>query len=311
MKPWSPAVYSVIILICSLSSVKGDDIPVECGFAVVNNIYTCQLIGVTIDADEYSNFVIGGEHLPGRTNDDVLRITILSSNIKFIIPQLFEALPNVRDFFISNGALERIQSKAFTFASNLRLILITGNPAIKEIQDSAFYGASNLFILDLFANDIASIHERAFHGLDSLAQVFLEDNHLKELHANLLRPLKNLEVLFLENNHLEVLDGRFLEANAQITSMSISENQINAIGKGFLDNLERLQFLSARGNKCVDSSWAIGGETTIDTVREDLTKCFENFQVPEVPDGEVRRFIIEVRGPFALYYEDGTEIIRI
>lgn len=303
--------FSVLaILLCLSAKVKGDDFNVNCVFAVLSNIYTCQLIGVTIPDDEELNFIIGGQHLPGRTNSDVSRITIQNSNTPFIVPQLFETFPNTVDFFLANGALNRIQSNAFADAAELRLILITGNREIEEIQADAFKGATNLFVLDMFANRIESIDEHAFNGLDSLMQIFLENNELHELPPHVFRPLKLLQVLFLNNNLLEVLDGRLLASNTQITSISISINQINAIGRTFFDNLENLQFFAAVGNECVDNNWAITGDTTIDTIREELSECFDNFVEPE-PDNEIRRFIIEVRGPFALYYEDGTEIIRI
>ena len=48
---------------------------------------------------------------------------------------------------------------------------------------------------------------------------------------------------------------------------------------------------------------------TVETIREGLTACFENFVEPSEP--EVRRFILEIRGPFSLRFENGTEIVQI
>jgi hypothetical protein len=80
-----------------------------------------------------------------------------------------------------------------------------------------------------------------------------------------------------------------------------------------LNGFIALQILSLEGNRCINRNFAIDGvTTTLDTVRRDLNLCFNNnVEGPTEPEGELRRFVIEVRGPLSLRFENGTEIVRV
>lgn len=282
----------------------------NCLFLVTSFLYTCQISELTVTDNENTTFVIGGIHQPGLNNDDVQRVTILFSNIPFIITQIFAVFPNVIEVSIlGDSGLRRIQSNAFAAALNVREMHMRENSQLRTIEAKAFTGMINLRRLDLTDNRIESIHEEAFDGLFTLRELSLANNQIRQLRANVFRPLRSLEDLFLRNNLLESLDGRLLANNPQISGLQLSDNQINAIQSNFIDNNPQLVFFNILGNRCANNFWIVQGPTTLDDIREGLKSCFNNFV--EAPEGEVKIFMLELRGSFTIRNDDGSEIIRV
>lgn len=303
----SICIIAVAIGLLTLSEpVKAQNVQVNCNFAVLSFVYSCELNGVTIPDNENANFVIGGVHGPGQGNADVGRILILFSNIPFVITQLFVAFPNVHEIVIWNDiGLNRIQSNAFANAGNLRLATVSGCSNFTSIQANAFTGALNLHRLDLVSSGIETIHETAFNGLSSLIEFHLNQNHIRRLPVNVFRPLTALLSLFLSNNFIESIDGNLFAHNSEIIGIHISNNGVNAIGRNFFDGIPRLQFFNMLDNVCINNFFTIGGSTTIEMVRQALSTCFDNF------GDDVKRFELVVSGKVIISDQDGNEIIRL
>lgn len=279
----------IFIALGIIASANAQVVNIQCTFQNIGGLYTCSMFGITLNDNENADIVIGGLHFPDRGDADVERVQISFSSIPFIITQFFTTFPNLADIQISGAGLQRIQSNAFANARNLRTVSITLNNQFRTVNANAFNGASDIRSIDLSSNAIDSIHETAFTGATTL------------------------EVLFIQNNQLETIEGRLLANNTRVTQLNINSNQVNAIGRTFLDSLTGLQLFGANDNVCVNQSWVIGGTTTIETVRQGLTTCFNNSAEPPPPgpDDEVRRFILELRGPLTIRNEDGSEIITI
>jgi hypothetical protein len=196
------SVFLAALLSFSLSVTTAEDIEVNCRFGELNDVYTCNVMFVTIPDNLDANFIITGNHLTGRTNANVDRINILASNIPFIIPQLFTEFPNVKIFDNLSGSLLRIQSNAFANARNLRVVNIAGSRNFNTIEENAFAGAKNLLDLHLSSNGIQTIHENAFASLDSLKTLEMHGNQIRELPVNLFSPLRSLELVDLFLNRI-------------------------------------------------------------------------------------------------------------
>lgn len=270
----------LLTIFAMFSVLSAQTLIINCQFAMIQGRYTCVLHGISVPDDENINIVIGGEHLLGRTNADQLVIDISSSTTPFIITQLFTTFPNIVHFICSNSGLTRIQSSAFANARELRIVTIKHNPTLRTINANAFAGAINLEMIDIFSNQVDTIDEAAFNGLPSLRDLYLEFNRLQQIHINVFKSLTSLEVLSLSDNQLQIIDGRLLEHNLRMWIVNIAGNRINAIARNFFDNMPLLSRLSAGHNICVDQSWNIGGATTIDTVRQGLATCFNNYDKP-------------------------------
>lgn len=300
--------FKIILIVLGLSEIKGQIVNLNCLFAVTANVYTCQISGASVEDNENANIIIGGQHQQGFGDGDVRRVNIFLSNIPFVVSQFFTTFVNVSALTISSAGLTRIQTNAFANAQNLNDLSINANQLLTTIHANAFQGAPNLVNMDLLGNQIETINGAAFTGLSSVLQIFLDHNRLQVLPANVFQPLLSLQGLYLSNNQLESLSGRLLAHNNDMRRLEIARNRINAIGRSFLDGTPRLSFFDTVGNNCTNSLWNIGGVTTIETVRLGLSTCFDNYGPDE---NELRRFVIEVRGPFVLLHENGTEIIRL
>lgn len=295
-------------MLLTLSKIKAQDVNVNCRFAMVDNIYTCLLFEVAVVDDENANFIIGGDHIGGRSDIHVESVQISNSTIPFIITQLFTTFSRVMEFYVFNCGLTRIQSDAFANGSDLNKISILNNAEFRSVHARTFSGASNLMILDLSSNQIETIDESAFEGLSVLQSLFMLDNNIRHLPAGIFTTLTSLLQLSVSDNLLEIIDGRLLANNQQVFQVELARNSINAIGRNFLDNLPSLRLFNVAENVCVDESWTIGGvgNVTLDDIREGLTTCFDNH-----PENEVRTFILEVRGSLTLLDQNGTIIITL
>lgn len=299
---------NILVLLALSTAISAQNANLNCQFAVVETLYSCVLIGASVPDNENVNVIIGGTHSPGQSNANVQGILILVSTIPFIVTQLFTTFPNVIALNI-NAGLTRIQSNAFANAENLEFASISNNNNLRTVAANGFTGAGNLQVLDLNFNQIETVHETAFVGLSSLTHLYLDRNNINELHVNLFRPLTSLLMLILSENRLESLDGRLLENNRLIEHLEINRNQVNAIGRSFLDNFAQLEFFSFVENICANNFWFIGGTTTIDTIRQGLAVCFDNFI--EGPDDEVKRFVLQLRGSLTINDENGNEIVTL
>lgn len=280
---------------------------INCRFFMSVNEYTCTFPILTIPDNENLNITIGGLHQQGLGNDNVTRVEFLVANVPFIVTQIFTTFPNVNFFTIQNSGLTRIQSNAFTNARNLRTILIILNSQLRTIHENAFIGAPNLLDLNLRGNQIETIHESAFTGLSQVHTLRLHENRIHRLPVNVFSPFVGLGTFSLQDNSLESIDDRLFTNVQRLFQIDISRNQINAIGRNFLEVLPNLSVLSAWENRCVSGAWTIIDR---ENVRRALNDCFNNF--PSVPDdNDVRRFVLELRGPLFLKFENGTGIVRV
>lgn len=298
------------MLLAFLVEVKSQIVNINCDFifSTALNLYTCDIRNGPVIDNENANFVIGGQHLPGWNDAAVRRIQIVQTGIRFIIPQLAETFPNTEEYYIRFSQLNRIAPNAFANAPNLRRLEIMNNFQLEAINANAFVGIPNLDYLDLLGNQIATVHETAFNGLTSLRLLFLDLNRIKTFPVNVFRSLTNIEAIWLAGNDLQSLDGRLMANNPRMIGISLQNNHILSIQRNFLDNFPVLEFFDTQGNVCSSNSWTIGGSITIDTVREGLAFCFDNFW--EVPEDQTRKFNLGLSGSLVLRHKNGTEIIR-
>jgi hypothetical protein len=284
----------------------------ECRFRLSGGSYGCFIEGVTVSNNENMNIVITGSHLEGFNDLDVQDISITDSSIPFIIRQLFTTFPNASSFILTRSGLTRITAGDFTNARNLRFVTARYNPNFCSIEANAFSGASSISNIDLSTNGIETIAAGAFIGLSTVRALTLDNNRISELPATLLESLTNLNTFGARNNTLQRLDGRLFANSRLVFSIHFSLNQIDSIQSSFLDGLNSLRNLNLNNNRCVSYNFIIDGAgVTLDRVRRDLNLCFENFVETPEPEEELRRFVIEVRGPLSLRFENGTEIVRV
>lgn len=312
--------FTVLLVLISLTGHKAQISPISsinCNFFMTDGLYTCHISLQSVSDNENANIVITGFiHTSGRNDLSVQRVQITTSNLPFIITQLFTRFPNIIDLSITSGGLTRIQPNAFQNALNLRTVSISINNQFREIHPQAFAGASSILEVFLTLNRIDTIHSSSFDGLTSLRTLSLAGNQIVRLPPNIFHSLPALEVIALSDNRLYSIAGNTFANNPNLAQIDLARNLINAIGSSFLDRLRRLNFLSLLVNRCTNSAWVIEGATTISTVRQELNVCFNNAGEvppvePEVPGNDLKVFSFELRGSLVIRDENGREIVRL
>lgn len=295
-------------ILAALSAMQAQDFNMECDFQVTGlwQAYTCVIENVTIPDDENLNIIFGGQHLEGRDDSQVERVHIWFSNIPFIVSQVFTTFPNLQ--VLNHGTnLTRIQPNAFANASSLLEFYTSSGPELTTIQSHAFAGATSLNWLLIRDCGIKTINENAFSGLSQLVDLYLQNLEIRELPVDVFRPLESVQIIYLNNNLLESLPGRLFEANPQLFWINLNYNRIDAIERDFIDNMQALERLEFRENLCASDVWDTWFEgVTLDTIREGLRTCFDNFE-----GGDVKIFVMELRGHMTIRDQNGAEIITL
>lgn len=106
--------------------------------------YTCLLRG--IEAYDMSREInLGGFHIQGRNDNDVLFVWVDASDTRFVINQVFRHFINVRHMQISTSNLQSLQINAFQGANSLQRLTIDGNN-LRRLEVSFKKKATNEFI---------------------------------------------------------------------------------------------------------------------------------------------------------------------
>jgi Leucine-rich repeat (LRR) protein len=260
----------------------GEKIPVDCFFFIDQiDDYSCAFMGVTIENNVSLNFIIGGDHYPDKSNDDVTYLKIEDSTIPFIFKEIFETFPNIAEMSVNRGGLVTFQKNAFFKAENLRSLWIINNH-LTVLYPHAFVGATNLRFLILNSNRIKSIDEHALVGLNSLGHLQLRDNEIEELPKNLFRPAIRFRSFYANRNNFTRINGDMFARKYQIYQIDFPLNEIDAIERSFMDNLNTINQINLLGNKCVNRFFILGTTVTFETMREALEPCFVNYEKLQV-----------------------------
>jgi hypothetical protein len=269
-------ILSFAIILLSSTAVDAQTVHLTCDFLFPWDHYTCQLGGVLVLDNPSATFVIGGNHVDGFSNNDVQRAWITSSNIPFIISQLFVTFPNINWVTINNGGLLRVQSNAFINARNVEQLRIQNNPNLRTIEPNAFAGLSRLLEFEIGGTSIDMVTASMFSGMTSLQRLHLSRNQIRSLPHDAFSLLPNLQQLTFRENLLTSVDGRIFSNNRRLSSMAFTSNRINAIGRSFLDGLNDIRFVEFFDNVCINNIWFISNSSEIPTIREGLEPCFAN-----------------------------------
>lgn len=169
----------VLVFIASAYAQVVTESSLSCTFSTTAVGYVCNLhFNNTQGNDNFTS--IGGVHLEGMTNADV--VAILSTTGRTLnVPQIVcNSFPNLEYFDLTN----------------LRIQIVTEN---------SFGGCSRLRWLRLWNNNIAQLPANAFASNVQLTYLDLDNNWLSEIPVGIFAPLVNLETLELSNNALAVI----------------------------------------------------------------------------------------------------------
>jgi Leucine rich repeat len=261
------------------------------------------LLGIEV-LNSTQEVIVGGEHVTGRTNEDVNVVQIRNSNTPFIIPQIFAAFPNVYEIDVQNSNLqvlripEGIQLEYLTLYRN----------NISRIENGTFIGQSQLEFIEAMDNRIEVIEEGALEGLENLFGLTLIGNRISVLAPRVFYPLVNVVYIDLERNLIERIEDDTFAENPELITLYLEFNQINAVSTTFTSGFSKnMQSVNLAGNRCINRAFALREPIDLILLNNALNSCFNNF-VGEVP--EIRRVTLEFQGRLQLFDEFGNVIAR-
>ncbi|CRL01815.1 CLUMA_CG015031, isoform A [Clunio marinus] len=263
--------------------------------------YTCTLTDIDYDFSSPFYFIrVGGEHLEGRTNADVINLRIRNSTINRIPANIFNVFPNVEGLEVINCGTINFIPPDFYFADRLREVYIADNN-ITTLGNSAFTFAFNIEILILYQNQMNSLGPNPFINLGRATFVSIENNNITVLTPRMLRPLLSLKNFVASGNRIEELEGRMFANNPDLELAHFERNNIRAIGPSFLNINPNLESLRLSGNACIDGNF---DNVTLTAIREALGECFRNS-----PWGT--QVSLTVVGSLSIFDENDNLITRI
>ena len=187
---------------------------------------------IKIQSDSISIISTIGDHLPGKSNNDVALLDLNSRHsnkvrdIRYIPEGLGKLFPKLKILYIQNCKLKSLSRKNFASMDHLSTISLTKNQ-IENIDPDTFYDVPMLFSLRLNGNKLSSLSNDLFIHAPRLKHVILSNNLLELFYSNIFDSNKNLKSLDLSYNKLKTIIIEFPE---------------------FKD----IQLVDLRGNQCIN-----------------------------------------------------------
>lgn len=178
--------------------------------------YTCEFESISF-LDETEDFLIEGEHLNGLGDEDVLTVTMTSSNVSHLPKEVFEKFVNLTHLFVRQSRMESIEG-AFVLCDKLETATFAQNN-LKQIESRAFEKCSSLTFLDFSDNQISIIPVDAFEGLSNLETLTLSNNPITNILPGTFDMMTNLWLL-------RMLDLEVSELNPQLFRSLTSLNTL-------------------------------------------------------------------------------------
>ncbi|XP_033755716.1 uncharacterized protein LOC117338471 [Pecten maximus] len=212
--------------------------------------------------------------IPAGIPNSTEKLYLTHNLIDVLNSQLFGFLPNLKELYLQNNKIIKLQKYAFhgQYTPNINLLRLDNN-AITSLDRWSFYNLTTLETLYLGNNYINVIDENAFVGCTSVAFVVLDSNKLTKvpplgalrglqslyIQANVInnstipvqyRNLTQLKNIGLSNNFITTLENKTFEAldTTSVIKLELSRNNINNISRHAFAPLNKIQSLKLGRN---------------------------------------------------------------
>lgn len=228
--------YRVLLITILVSLVllsKTQNVEIRCEFIVFSE-YTCQAHNFLVSRNSRLNIVINGNHLPNKTNADVLHVQTIDQPLGFVITEFFTTFPNMHGYSIVGG-LHRIQERAFRQARNLESFSVMRS-SLKTVPAYVMEGASQLTQFGLQeCDELEWIDQNAFFGLTHLVQISIWSRLLRILPENIFSALRELQIVSI-GSQIDAVPGKLFDNNLKLEQIIFMFNGINSVERRLVDN---------------------------------------------------------------------------
>lgn len=214
------------------SNKQFKDIELQCKFAKnYEGYYGCEVENFVIDAPVVRITSVVGQHVDGKSNQDVEYVWIKKPSRVAFLPHFDSRIffPNLLKYIVQDVGL-------------------------KEISRDNFVGMPKLETLDLTHNELESIPEDALFDLKNLVDFFIDNNNIKALPAKLLSHASDLQRLRASNNSIVMLEADLFKATPILKIVALANNKLQKIYTDFrgYNNLKRIDLSQ---NPCIDTNY--------------------------------------------------------
>ncbi|XP_070508999.1 leucine-rich repeat-containing protein 15-like [Chironomus tepperi] len=238
----------ILIMSCILSGSNSDhsDGYAACKYNYVKsaNGYLCSLLSNNAD----SSTEISGQHLSGRTDDDVDMLVSFHLTFTELTSNLCDKFPNLKRLKIMSSDIAKVYPNALNNCKNLNEFHLISSK-ITELPVDLFSENPELTRIEINNNNnLTTLPENIFESLYEVRLLWLYRNQLDFLPENIFKSLHNLEKLQLSSNKLSVLNPSWFEDLYGLHDLSLRHNGITDLPKNAFANLINLESIWLSGN---------------------------------------------------------------
>lgn len=222
---------------CNMNLEKYEKSDLNCDYKTIRGHFTCQVNDLIIPY-EFMKLQLINDNLTN--NDDVTKLSISDSFVKYINNDFFVHFKNLKTLFITNSKLQYLVP--LIESSTLNELSLNGN-FINILEANVFHLIGNIESIDLSDNRIETIDETAFYKLENLKELNLKSNKISQLPENVFNWLTEMTHLSLVNNKLERINGELLIRNTKLEVLLLDHNPLKSIGINLLDYSSKLRMV--------------------------------------------------------------------
>lgn len=144
-------------------------------WSFITDHYQCQVTELQVETSDAIVESVDGQHLPGKTVDDVKSIQI-DNQVCMFMPQRFDSFfKNIEGIQINAANLTTITQADLKPFPNLKQLILKDNEIV-ELSADLFEFNRKLIFLDFTNNNLNLIPENIFSQLEKLESIMLVDN---------------------------------------------------------------------------------------------------------------------------------------
>lgn len=165
--------------------------------SIGHQLYTCQVTSASItQSDSRTIQSFSGNHLTGKSNDDVVAVWFKKTVVQFFPQGLHRIFPNLISVRIDNCEL-------------------------KEITRDDLTGLQNLEMIYLANNQLTTLPSNLFQNMPKLKKIDFHINNLEFLSSKLMRPLMNNALTWVDFRKNKNINALYMNASNSMHPESV------------------------------------------------------------------------------------------
>jgi len=182
--------------------------------------YTCQALLTDINEQDFTVLTeMVGNHLEGKTNDDVEAVEISDQFTKHLPEGLVQIFPKMDQLYVFRSSLEFIDRPVFEDLKQLKTISLSRNH-LKVIPFDTFEDLVNVEYFSLSFNHLETLPNLS--TMSKLKELYIFENKIKHFKAEFIVSNPNVWKVWAYNNELNFIDSAAFDNLANQTNIEVN-----------------------------------------------------------------------------------------